>query len=426
MDAGLQQPIGRGFVERLLEHRDSYRIARVVQQDLRQGQQRLRAGRSRGHLFSQRLKVAPRPGRVARAEQVGAGVRPSPPPGRGLIEWGERRGQFGQFRRGGWSAASGSRPRCLAQGGGGVLVGPLRRQREMPGSFLHVRDDLAQPAVRLPAPVRRRPRVDRRGKQGVGEPDPGTLELHHALHGSRLEGGPGHRAIGPFEHRGRRRPQARGRQQDTPDIVRQHTQPGAQYPAQVGGHGKRFPRRGLTRSSVQCPGQLKAIERITSRGIENPAYRQPGKPRAGRRPQCHLESGHGQRTDLQALEAPGRQACSGRGRGVPGGLDPDRRQQPDRLAPEPPQRELQHRRARTVEPLQVVDRNNHRPRSGQVADHTEEGQADGSLFRRAAHRILHQQRHLQGPPLGRRQLGKHLAEDPVHQIAERRERQRCL
>ena len=426
MDAGLQQPIGGGFVEGLLEHRDSHRIPRVVQQDLRQDQQRLRPGRSRGHLLGQLLKVTPRPGRVACAEQVSAGVRPSPPPGQGLIEWGERRGQLGQFRRGGRSAASGGRPRRLTQDSGGVLVGPLRRQREMPGSFLHVRDDLAQPAVRLPTPVRRRPRVDRRGKQGVGKPDPGTLELHHTLQGSRLEGGPGHRAIRPFEHRGRRRPQARGRQQDTLDIVRQHPQPGAQYPAQVGGHRKRFPRRGLTPSSVQRPDQLEPIKRVSSRGVEKPTHRQPGKPHAGRRPQCRLESGHGQGTHLQAREAPGRQACSGRGRGVPAGLDPNRRQQPDRLAPEPPQRELQHRRARTVEPLEVVDRDNHRPRSGQVADHTEEGQADGSLFRRASHRILHQQRHLQGPPLGRRQLGKHLAEDPVHQIAERRERQRRL
>jgi len=61
-----------------------------------------------------------------------------------------------------------------------------------------------------------------------------------------------------------------------------------------------------------------------------------------------------------------------------------------------------------------------------VADHSEEGEADGSLFRRAAHRIRYQQRHLHCPPLGRRQLGKHLAEESVHQIAERRERQRCL
>ena len=204
VDAGLQQPIGGGIYKCLLEHRDGHQIARVVQQDLRQDQQRLRPGRPRGHLLGQRLKVVPRPGRVARPEQVSAGVRPSPPPGRGLIKWGTRGGQLGQVRRGGWSAASGGRPRCLAQSGGGVLVGPLRRQREMPGSFLHVRDDLAQPAVRLPAPVWRRPRVDRRGKQGVGEPDPGTLELHHALQGSRLEGGPDLRAIRPFEHRGRR------------------------------------------------------------------------------------------------------------------------------------------------------------------------------------------------------------------------------
>ena len=256
VDAGLQQPIGGGICKCLLEHGDGHHIARVVQQDLGQDQQRLRPGRPRRHLLSQRLKVVPRPGRVARAEQVGTDVRPPPPPGRGLIQWGERRGQFGQFRGGGRSPAGGGRPRRLAQSGGGVLVGPLRRQREMPRPFLRAGGDLAQPAMRVPAPVRRRPRVDRRGKQRVGEPDPGTLELDHTLQGSRLEGGPGHRAIRPFEHRGRRRPQARGRQQDTLDIARQRGQPRAQYPLQVGGHGKRFPRWGFTPNPVQCPGQL--------------------------------------------------------------------------------------------------------------------------------------------------------------------------
>ena len=151
VDPGLQQPMGGGIFERLLEHQDSHRIARVMQQDLRQDQQRLRPGRPRRHLLSQRLKVVPRPGRVARAEQVSADVRPPPPPGRGLIQWGERRGQFGQFRCSGRSPAGGGRPRRLAQSGGGVLVGPLSRQREMPRSFLRAGGDLAQAAVRMPA-----------------------------------------------------------------------------------------------------------------------------------------------------------------------------------------------------------------------------------------------------------------------------------
>jgi hypothetical protein len=59
----------------------------------------------------------------------------------------------------------------------------------MPGPLLHGRGDLAQPPVHLPALPGRRAGVDRRGKQGVGKPDPGTLELHHALAGGRPEGG---------------------------------------------------------------------------------------------------------------------------------------------------------------------------------------------------------------------------------------------
>jgi ribonuclease Y len=58
---------------------------------------------------------------------------------------------------------------------------------------------------------------------------------------------------------------------------------------------------------------------------------------------------------LDAREAPGRKACSCHRRGLPAGLNPDRSQQPDRLAPEPPQCELQRRRARTVEPLHAIE-----------------------------------------------------------------------
>jgi hypothetical protein len=57
---------------------------------------------------------------------------------------------------------------------------------------------------------------------------------------------------------------------------------------------------------------------------------------------------------------------------------------------EPPQRELQRSRARDVEPLQIVDGNDHGPRRAQVADHRKERNSDGSLRGRAARRIGYQ------------------------------------
>ena len=210
------------------------------------------------------------------------------------------------------------------------------------------------------------------------------------------------------------------------DAVREGGQPGAHNPAQVGGHRKRFPWCRLTTRPAQRPGQLKPIERVPSRGVEEPADGQPRKPGADRGPHGRLESGHGQGANLDAGEAPGRQACPGPGHRVPVGLDPDRRQQPDRLVPNPPQGKLQRRRARTVDPLQVIDHNNDRSRRRQEPDHIKEREANGSLLGRTTRRILHQQGHLQSPALRRWQLGKHPDEDPVHQITERRERQRCL
>ncbi len=296
----------------------------------------------------------------------------------------------------------------------------------MPGPLLHSRCDLTQPPVHLPAPPRRRTGVDHRGKQGVGEPDPGTLEPDDALAGRRPQRGQRRGATRLLQHRCCRRPQARGHQQGISGAGRERGQPGTQDTLQIGRHRQRFLRRGLGTSPLQRSGQLQAIERVPTRGVEQPADGKPGKCGTGRGLNSRLERAKGQGTDPKAREALSWQTCSGRRGGTPVPLIADRSEQAGLLAAEPPQGELHRVRARDIEPLQVVDGKDHRSRRGQVADHSKEGDSDRSLLGRAAHRIRQQQRDLQRPPLRRRQPGKRLVEDPIHQIAERRERQPCL
>src|SRR5215472_2599142 len=96
---------------------------------------------------------------------------PAAPPGREPAGRGERDGELGQFRGCLGGAARGRRLRSLAQRGGHMLIRAVAGQGKMAGPLLHIRGDLAQPPVHLPAPPGRGARVDRRGEQRVGEPD---------------------------------------------------------------------------------------------------------------------------------------------------------------------------------------------------------------------------------------------------------------
>ena len=72
-------------------------------------------------------------------------------------------------------------PTCLHGGflerAGHALVGPHRRQREMPGPLLDVRDDFSQPPVEASAPLPRCRAVDRCRIKGVREADQAPFEL---------------------------------------------------------------------------------------------------------------------------------------------------------------------------------------------------------------------------------------------------------
>ncbi len=151
------------------------------------------------------------------------------------------------------------------------------------------------------------------------------------------------------------------------DIRRERRNPGAQNPMQASRQRKRFPRQQFRFHPAQRPGQLKTVEQIPARSLEQPAGGEPGKPVTSRCPDRRLVVGWRQRTDRQVSDMPCRQARSSQRHRLSARPNPDRRQQPDRLLPQTPEGVAERHRARPIKPLKVINGDDHRALSGQAA-----------------------------------------------------------
>ena len=72
--------------------------------------------------------------------------------------------------------------------------------------------------------------------------------------------------------------------------------------------------------------------------------------------------------------------------------------QADTLVPKPPERDLEHAGRRRIKPLDVVQRDHHRPAVGQSPQRVEHGQPDGMCVWALVARLLEQQRDTERPP----------------------------
>jgi hypothetical protein len=86
------------------------------------------------------------------------------------------------------------------------------------------------------------------------------------------------------------------------------------------------------------------------------------------------------------------------------GRDPNGGEHADRLPRQTPASELEHTRGGSVEPLDVVDGEEHTPGVGKDAQAAEEGGCDCPIVERNAVRLLEQERDLERPALRRREL----------------------
>ncbi|BAL89149.1 putative LuxR-family transcriptional regulator [Actinoplanes missouriensis 431] len=263
-------------------------------------------------------------------------------------------------------------------GGGPVPRGPARIGRHGGESTVCLRPGR-----------RRRGAQDRRGQQRVtedhpsaGHPDqPGTL--------GRVQAGRVQARRADRRDQLGRRDVLTGRrdQQHPPAGVRELGDLGEERLLQALGHRHRVGEQGL--AVPQRLRQLAQGQRVAGRDLQDlvPGARAQRGRDLGEQARGVLPGQRGQRQELRERGAPVGVRAVGTGR----------RQQQRGGGPQPPRQERHDLGAGPVQPVQVLDRQQHRPGRGGLLQQSERGQADQQPVRRRA--VLLTERHHQGGPL---------------------------
>ena len=168
--------------------------------------------------------------------------------------------------------------------------------------------------------------------------------------------------------------------------------------------------------------KLERVEGIAARELMEPPKRGPGDDEVEPLPDQPV-----QRPGAQAAEDESFDVFELRGDPI---VVPDspREEDADVLSRKPTCGEGERRDRRSVEPLHVVHRNEHRPRLGQGSNTPQEGDGDGSRIgrRRAGTGFTEEERSIQRTALRRRHGLEHIRERTVEDVAEGGEGQPCL
>jgi len=276
----------------------------------------------------------------------------------------------------GGRARRGPRPRETGRGGelpGDVEIGPSGREREMANALLGILDPRRELAVRPAPPSRRGGFVDRGREQGMLVANtPSGLDSYDA----RLLRGRESRFVDDADGR---RLQTGREQQCVAGLGGKPPQPRSYQSAKLVRDGQPL-RSGRPAQTVELPSDLDGVEGIpsgrrhdlhegrTRRDASHLRLHDRVKRREAHRPEAHFDPavgrdgvGEDSRTKI---------------------VHPHRRQHADRRILEAPQCVLEHRARQRVEPLGIVDRQQHRRRAGEVAQKRERGSRDSALVGR--------------------------------------------
>ena len=315
-----------------------------------------------------------RPAAVARQERAGGGVRAPARDRGGAAGRRELDRSLVQLGRGRRRAARQRSAAGVVQGAGDRLVRTGRGEGEVQRVLLRLAGPLGDRGVQG-APGRRvRRGVCAGGEQRVREVDHAVADvddLHILGGGERAGSGDGvHHRQGGLPHRRRHGETAAGR-------GREAAQTGADE--RLERHREPLAGPQVERSRLHRPPELEGEERVPARELvdvqELRARGDPAEPPV----QEALDGAEAQRSEDEAVEAmAGRRPVEvERHRRLARG--PLRDEQADRLVPQAPGGEAEHRRARGVEPLHVVDGDHERRLPGQHPHRGERGEGDGAL-----------------------------------------------
>ena len=221
--------------------------------------------------------------------------------------------------------------------------------------------------------------------------------------------------IGPPE---RRRPQQR-----LPRLPRQRSDPPRHQRTQAVRHRKTC-RVATPLAPVEETRDLERVQGIAARRLSDPHEGRPREAPAQRVGDDAVERGHRQRPELEKLERP--VARGGRDQRLVGALRAHGDDAQHRLVLDPPERELDRRCGRRVEPLEVVDRDGDECSvRGEPTEHGEERGADEPSLGRTAGGDS-QERDVECLALRRRQARQGVLGKMPQEIGEAGERQSRL
>ena len=327
----------------------------------------------------------------------------------------------GQEIGGGLRCAAPSGPRRGALDlGGDVLVRACRAEREVARTLLGIDDHRRETLVQPAPPLACCGSVDDRREQRVREPDPVALGDQHARV-LRLDHG-GARVALPVERlhdRGDRRLRERsGRERDDARVGREGRDPCRHQVLDAPRHRQRLVPAFVAPERAR---DLEREERVAAGSVREPDEQRPRQGRPEPAADQVVQRRHRERSDDDPLTTVVRQRTREPERQVGVSFDPPRHEQrePGR---QPPRREREGLLRRRVEPLDVVDRQQHgAPRRERVQDGDQRGRGRSRVRRLV--RLSEQERRFERAPLQRRQLALRLLERGADEVGDRRVRE---
>jgi len=413
---------GRGQCLLTARHSRAAALAPVVEP----GEVEQRPGAQPARAFGDGKNDGARTLRVARLDEVVAKLECAPV---SVVE-GVRRSQpnrqLGELDGGLRRAAPPNLAGCFTDGKRHSSVRFIRAERQMPCALLRARGERCKLPMRSPSLLIRNGGIDRRGKQWVLEAHRLTLDGYPPRRLCAAE--PGLDLLRRRPHRVPqrvdRRARHRGRKEEhLPGRSWQKPQPARNQLAHVVRNRKRLSRR--RRSGPQKRRrQLEREQRVAGRRTVNAKKRSPTerptqprldqlvqRPGAQRADPNHLES-----LVQRTVETQRHQAAT----------TAQRKEETDGKTPESPSRELQHPSRGTVEPLDVIHRDDDRRPGGQLSQHRHRRHRDRTRTSDRVTAACSQQRNLERFPLRRCECRKDLRLDPRQQVGQRRVRKRRL
>ena len=390
-------------VERLLEERGRA----LSSLELGEEEEGLGARRPRRRDGKKLVRECPRARSLSGSEVRASGGERAPMAILGRARGRRRQGMLPELRCGDRSAASDRYAGRRLELGGELGVRLLRRQRPMAGARERIVDDLGQALVRA-APIARRGGLIEHGcEQRVRKTDDPVRELDHVV------GEPGLEYVA-VELCGPQPPVRAGKQQRSTRLVRQSVEAGADERLQRLRDAQR-----LGRVDVLAQGtpELERKEGISARDLVDAQQRRPRERPAEPRLQDPVQRAGTERADVLALDrfAVERKLELGSVGATP---EPAGEKQPDVLALQAPQRELQGGSRRSVQPLDIVDREQDRLTLGEQVQRATDGHGQRSEVDRRARLLAEQQRGLERTPTGRFELVDHFPEYVFEQVSQ--------